>query len=343
MELSREASAKRGAGQSRSRTRRARNDPGEGAIRERGGGNHRKYTRRQPGAQRSASTDYLELPANEADQAGRDLGLRRVFASRIELHHLYGGTSPLVRRRSLIPGPGELVFAILVPFILLGGRSALLGDPGTPWHLRLGRDILASGTVPRCDTLTFTRAGTPWVDQSWGFDVLLALIVDHAGWSAAVAFTAVLLASRLRGDGVGPGPRRHRPGGGRGRVAPHGGDRLHPLPGPAPHLHHRLGLPDVPCLPEAARTRGMVRRLGPGLHDDPGQPPRRIPGLARHRCDGGLRACDLGPVGRGSAAERDEVRPGSGRVVPGGAGESLRARSLPARRPPAFLQRCDER
>jgi hypothetical protein len=117
----------------------------------------------------------------------------------------------LVRRRMLIPGPGELVFAVLVPFILIGGRSLLLNDPGTPWHLRLGRDILASGSVPRTDTLTFTRAGTPWVDQSWGFDVLLALIVDHAGWSAAVAFTAVMLAlvyaamaSGLARDGIAP-------------------------------------------------------------------------------------------------------------------------------------------
>jgi hypothetical protein len=117
----------------------------------------------------------------------------------------------LVRWRRVIPGPGELVFATLLPFLLIGGRSAMLGDPGTPWHLRLGRDILASGTLPRCDTLTFTRAGTLWVDQSWGFDVLLALVVDHAGWSAAVAFTAILLAliyaamaSSLVRDGIAP-------------------------------------------------------------------------------------------------------------------------------------------
>src|SRR3954454_2389286 len=100
---------------------------------------------------------------------------------------------PLVRPRSLIPGPGELVFAILVPFILLGGRSALLGDPGTPWHLRLGRDILATGTAPRCDTLTVPRDGAPGVDQVGGFVVLRAVTVDHASWCAAVAFTAIML------------------------------------------------------------------------------------------------------------------------------------------------------
>ena len=51
----------------------------------------------------------------------------------------------------------------------------------------------------------------PWVDQSWGFDLLLALVVDHAGWSAAAALTAVLLAtvyaalaSGLITDGICP-------------------------------------------------------------------------------------------------------------------------------------------
>ncbi len=49
---------------------------------------------------------------------------------------------------------------------------ALFNDPGTPWHLRLGREILATGAVPHCDTLTYTRAHATWVDQSWAFDVL---------------------------------------------------------------------------------------------------------------------------------------------------------------------------
>ena len=70
---------------------------------------------------------------------------------------------------------------------------------------------MASGSVPRCDTLTFTRTHAPWVDQSWGFDVLLALVVDHAGWSAAVALTSLVLAAvygalaeGLIRDGISP-------------------------------------------------------------------------------------------------------------------------------------------
>ncbi len=111
----------------------------------------------------------------------------------------------------LVPGPGDVVFSVVIALILIGGRHGLFNDPGTPWHLRLGREILASGAVPRYDTLTFTRSGTPWVDQSWGFDVMLAALVDHAGWSAVIALTAVglagLYAAMARGlvrDGISP-------------------------------------------------------------------------------------------------------------------------------------------
>ena len=54
-------------------------------------------------------------------------------------------------------------------------------------------------------------AQAPWVDQSWGFDVLLASVVDHLGWSAAVGLTVFLLAAvygaLTRGlirDGISP-------------------------------------------------------------------------------------------------------------------------------------------
>lgn len=92
------------------------------------------------------------------------------------------------------PGVADLVFGLVLASVLVGGRFRLLNDPGTLWHLRLGRDILASGTVPRVDTLTFTHAGETWVDQSWLFDVVLATVVDYGGWSAAGAICAMGIA-----------------------------------------------------------------------------------------------------------------------------------------------------
>jgi hypothetical protein len=90
-----------------------------------------------------------------------------------------------------VPGPAELVFLHVLFLVLIGGRFALLNDPGIPWHLRLGRDIARTGAVPRQDHLTYTKTGTPWVDQSWGFDLLLATVVDHAGWSMAIGLAAI--------------------------------------------------------------------------------------------------------------------------------------------------------
>jgi hypothetical protein len=111
----------------------------------------------------------------------------------------------------LMPGPDDLVFALVLGMTLIGGRHGLLNDPGTPWHLRLGREILAGGTVPRSDTLTFTRTHASWVDQAWAFDVLLATVVNSWGWTGAIALAglglATLYAALARGlvkDGISP-------------------------------------------------------------------------------------------------------------------------------------------
>jgi hypothetical protein len=120
-------------------------------------------------------------------------------------------TKILARYSRLVPGPVDVVFLTVLAMLLIGGRLAVLNDPGTPWHLRLGREILATGEVPRFDALTFTRAHALWVDQSWGFDVALALMVDAWGWSAAIGLSflglAVLYAALARSlirDGTSP-------------------------------------------------------------------------------------------------------------------------------------------
>src|SRR6476661_7478313 len=95
----------------------------------------------------------------------------------------------------LTPAMPDLVFGLVLATVLIGGRTGLLNDPGTFWHVRLGREIVSTGHVPRADALTYTREGVPWVDQSWAFDAALAVLVDHAGWSAAIAAAALGLAA----------------------------------------------------------------------------------------------------------------------------------------------------
>ena len=97
--------------------------------------------------------------------------------------------------RRFAPGVADVVSGLVLASVLIGGRFRLLNDPGTLWHLKLGREILRTGAVPSVDALTFTHAGERWVDQSWLFDAALALVVDHAGWSAAALVCALGIAA----------------------------------------------------------------------------------------------------------------------------------------------------
>jgi hypothetical protein len=99
------------------------------------------------------------------------------------------------RRWTPAPGPAEFVFAAVLGLLLAGGLPRLLQDPGIFWHLRLGRDLLATGTLPRADALTVAGAGRPWIDPYWAWDAGLAAVVDGLGWPVAAALVAVALAA----------------------------------------------------------------------------------------------------------------------------------------------------
>lgn len=103
------------------------------------------------------------------------------------------------RRWSLQLGAPEFVFVFVAIGSLWRGRTRFLNDPGTFWHLRLGREMLATGAVPREDFLTSTRFGTPWVDQSWLFDLGLAWVVNQTGWAGAAVLTALVLGAVYAG------------------------------------------------------------------------------------------------------------------------------------------------
>ena len=62
------------------------------------------------------------------------------------------------------------------------------------YHLRAGADILAGNGIPTVDTWTFTVAGTPWVDQQWGAQVLLAAVFQATGWTGLALLRAALVA-----------------------------------------------------------------------------------------------------------------------------------------------------
>ena len=82
--------------------------------------------------------------------------------------------------------------AIALP--ALAALIANLPSVDLTYHLRAGAEILAGAGIPTVDTWTFTVAGTSWVDQQWGAQVILAAVYQLAGWTGLVLLRAGLIA-----------------------------------------------------------------------------------------------------------------------------------------------------
>ena len=63
------------------------------------------------------------------------------------------------------------------------------------YQLRAGADILAGHGIPTVDTWTFTVAGTPWLDQQWGAQAILAAVFGVLGWTGLAVLRAALVAT----------------------------------------------------------------------------------------------------------------------------------------------------
>jgi hypothetical protein len=90
------------------------------------------------------------------------------------------------------PQAADILFLVIVLLALRLGQSALLNDPGTPWHIRVGQDVWRHGP-PTTDTYSYTRGGEHWVSQSWLFDAVLVVIYEHWSWNGVVVASAIML------------------------------------------------------------------------------------------------------------------------------------------------------
>lgn len=86
------------------------------------------------------------------------------------------------------------VFLGIWLFLMIGGRSRLLRDPGCLWHTVVGQRILTSHTFPTTDTFSFTQFGQPWIAHQWLGEVTMALLHAAGGLDALLLATATLLA-----------------------------------------------------------------------------------------------------------------------------------------------------
>jgi hypothetical protein len=89
------------------------------------------------------------------------------------------------------------LLAILLP--VLGATIAPLSTIDLAYQVRVGDLMRASGSVLSTDTLTFTAAGQPWLNQQWGAGVLLSLGYSVGGWAGLALLRAILV-----GLAVGP-------------------------------------------------------------------------------------------------------------------------------------------
>lgn len=78
------------------------------------------------------------------------------------------------------------------------------------WHLSAGRWMLAHASIPSADAFSFTRAGAPWIDFEWGFQLLLypfGLLGDRGLWAAKALLLGLAfwpIDGHLRDRGVSP-------------------------------------------------------------------------------------------------------------------------------------------
>ena len=94
-----------------------------------------------------------------------------------------------------------LMGTLLVATVVLCSRLNL-PDPDTWWHLAMGKQILATRTLPRSDSYSFTAPGAPWIAYEWLGEVAMAMAAKLGALrgiaffvvACAAAFTALLFA-----------------------------------------------------------------------------------------------------------------------------------------------------
>lgn len=88
--------------------------------------------------------------------------------------------------------PWVAVWLSLIPFVLI--RAGTLAEGDTFWQIRTGLVTLSDGRIPRTDPFSWTAHGEPWTQNSWGFNVVLALVYRVAGLAGVALACAAVVA-----------------------------------------------------------------------------------------------------------------------------------------------------
>ncbi len=82
--------------------------------------------------------------------------------------------------------------AVIILFMLLFALATRIPvDTDTWWHIRSGEYTLTQGMI-YADPFSFTKAGEPWINHSWGAQIALYAIWQIAGNFGLAVFVAGL-------------------------------------------------------------------------------------------------------------------------------------------------------
>jgi hypothetical protein len=96
-------------------------------------------------------------------------------------------------RRTAPPTLGQLWVFLAIALPALAALLVPMPAVDLAYQLRAGAGILAGEGIPTVDTWTFTVNGTPWLDQQWGAQAILAAVFQVGGWTGLALLRAVLV------------------------------------------------------------------------------------------------------------------------------------------------------
>lgn len=85
----------------------------------------------------------------------------------------------------------ERAAAIILFALLFALATRIPVDTDVWWHLRSGQFTLSNGII-HTDPFSFTKAGVPWVNHSWGAQIILYGVWQLAGSFGLAVYTAAL-------------------------------------------------------------------------------------------------------------------------------------------------------
>jgi len=97
-------------------------------------------------------------------------------------------------RYVLVPTTGTVITAAALGWSLFGVRL-FRNDGDVGRHVRLGRYILETGTIPRVDHFSHTMSGQPFVPYEWLSEVIFAAADALGGLPAVAVLTSLLFAA----------------------------------------------------------------------------------------------------------------------------------------------------